>query len=161
MSDDTTNGATSVNEVCVWSDDGESYEIRPDYIQVGTGSGTCNKPSGLNFCPNYQLDPAQLPKAKSAKAIRDEFNAQRATNKAATKAKKDAEKKLKVEQKSAERKQKTKDKKAKALKQKIADGQRAAEQATRAVMQPETISQAVAQAMEPIEAGEDFSDLII
>ena len=100
--DDAADDAAT-NQVCVWSDDGESYEIKQDYIQTGAGSGGSNKPHGLKFCPEYQLDPAMLPRAKSAKAIRDEFNAQRAANKAVTKAKKDAaraekqaEKKLKA-----------------------------------------------------------------
>ena len=92
--DDTASGDATTHDVQVMRADG-SYELMPDYIQAGT-SGNSNKPHGLNFCQNHQLDPAQLPRAKSAKAIRDEFNAQRAANKAATKAKKDAAKKLKV-----------------------------------------------------------------
>ncbi len=113
--DDTADDAAHTeNSVQVVRADG-SYEVVPDYIQTGSSGG--NKPHGLKFCPNYQLDPAQLPRAKSAKAIRDEFNAQRAANKAATKAERDAaktEKQVakaeKVKLKAAERKLKAKQK---------------------------------------------------
>lgn len=138
--DTTGGGAMSTNQVCVWSADGESYEIRQDYIQTGTG-GDGNRPSGLNFCPNYKLDPAQLPKAKSAKAIRDEFNAQRAANKAASKALKAEEKKLKAKARANDRKQKTKIKKD-------------AKQKAKAVKRETLV---VAQTTDD----EDFSDLII
>ncbi len=104
----TDDAAT--DDVQVMRADG-SYEVMADYVQANiTG---CNKPHGLKFCSNYQLDPAQLPRPKSAQTVRDEFNAQRAANKAVTKAKKDtakaeklAEKKLKAKQKIAGRKQK-------------------------------------------------------
>ncbi|KKN70949.1 hypothetical protein LCGC14_0425510 [marine sediment metagenome] len=161
--DSIAGNAAPINEVCVWSADGEGYEIKSDYMQAGAASGSgSNRLHGLNFCAQYMLDLAQLPKMKSAQTIRDEFNAQRAANKAATKAEKDAakaekanDKKQKAKQKA---KQKTAERKAVALKQKIADGQRAAERATQNVMQPETTSQAVMHAM---EIDEDFSDLII
>ncbi len=162
---DTTNNMTGdttkncVNGVQVVFTDG-SYEVRPDYMQAGAG-GSGNRLHGLDFCSKYVLDPKMLPKMKSAQEVRDEFNAQRAAIKAATKAKKDAAKAEKTKQKATERKLKAKQKiterKAKALKQKIASGQRAAEQATKAVMMPETASQAVNSAMEI----DDFSDLII
>lgn len=122
----------------------EQYETRQDYIQTGADGAL----HGLHFCNQYELNPAMLSKLKSAQATRDEFNARRAANKAAAEI-----------QKAEERKQKAKDrqkvKKAEALKQKIRDAQRVAERVTQQVMQPETLSQAVNNALD------DFSDLII
>lgn len=172
--DATDYAADTIHSIQVMRADG-SYEVMADYIQTGASSN--NRLHGLNFCPNYQLNIAMLPRMKSAQVIRDEFNAQRAANKAATKTVKDAAKavkdaanavKLKEKKqkaklkatglKAAERKQETTEHKAAALKQEIVEGQRVAERATQAVMQSETISQAVTQAM---EIDEDFGDLII
>lgn len=132
---------TATNNVRVTYPDG-SHEINQDYIQTGVN---CDRLHGLNFCSQYEFNPAMLPKIKSAQAIRDEFNAKWTAVKVAAKAQKADERKLKAKNR--------RDKKA------IKQAEQAAEQV--AMSTTTQTANAESELLSELKLDDDFSDLII
>ena len=139
------DATVATHDVCLWHPD-DSYEIRPDYIQMGGEDGT--RLHGMRFCEQYEFNPALLPKIKSDDDLRAERAEQRAANKEVIDAQKAKLKDEKTKLRAEERKQKAQVRRDKKADEKSQRGAK------------DKVTPVVVLAADDV-ADDEFSDLII